>query len=279
MLRAAYGLDSPPLGERSQLDLRAYEAASRLLDELEDWERLGEHVSREEILASLERATVRGSAANEPGRVHVLDLMRARTRRYEIVFVLGLEQGSLPRRSHATPFLDDQARAEIDLRKRAARLARPDQVSRERYLFYTACTRASRRVYLVREAATDDGSPREAGPFWDEVRALWPVDDVERWTTRRRLSSLTWQLERAPTERERLRALASLSPSDPQTADAVARANGWERKLARARAAFDRPTILRTHPCSRSSARRPRSASPSSRRSPTAPRSGSSSGW
>src|SRR5262249_20858133 len=119
--------------------------------------------------------------------------------------------------------------------------------ARERYLFYTACTRASRRVYLVREAATDDGSPREAGPFWDEVRALWPVEEVERWTTRRRLSSLTWQLERAPTQRERLRALASLSPSDPGTADAAARANGWERKLERARRAFDRPTRLR-HP-------------------------------
>jgi len=247
MLRAAYGLDAPPLGERSQLDLRACEASSRLLDELEDWERLGEHLSRDEILVSLERATVRGSGASEPGRVHVLDLMRARTRRYEIVFVLGLEQGSLPRRSQATPFLDDQARAEIDMRKRRARLSRPDQVSRERYLFYTTCTRASRRVYLVREAATDDGSPREAGPFWDEVRALWPADEVERWTTRRRLSSLTWPLERAPSERERLRALVSLFPSDPQTAEAAARANGWERKLERARASFDRETRLR-HP-------------------------------
>jgi ATP-dependent helicase/nuclease subunit B len=161
--------------------------------------------------------------------------------------VLGLEQGSLPRRAQASPFLDDQARTEIDLRKRGARLTRPEQVSRERYLFYTACTRASRRVYLVREAATDDGSPREAGPFWDEVRSLWPADDVERWTTRRRLSSLTWPLERAPTERERLRALAALSPSEPQTADAAARANGWERKLERARGAFERATRLR-HP-------------------------------
>jgi ATP-dependent helicase/DNAse subunit B len=158
-----------------------------------------------------------------------------------------LEQGGLPRRSQASPFLDDLARADIDQRKRGARLARPDQVSRERYLFYTACTRASRRVYLVREAATDDGSPREAGPFWDEVRALWPADDAERWTTRRRLSSLTWQLERAPTERERLRSLAALSPVDSQAADAAARANGWERRLARARMSFDRPTRLR-HP-------------------------------
>ncbi|MBA3717010.1 MAG: PD-(D/E)XK nuclease family protein [Actinobacteria bacterium] len=247
MLRAAYGLGAPPLGDRSLLDLRAHESVSRVLDELEDWELLGEHLSRDEILASLERTTVRGSAAQEPGRVHVLDLMRARTRRYEVVFVLGLEQGSLPRRSQASPFLDDQARADIDLRKRGARLARPDQVSRERYLFYTACTRPSERLYLVREAATDDGSPREAGPFWDEVRAPWPTDEVERWTTRRRLSSLTWQLERAPTERERLRSLAALSAAEPDTATAAARANGWERRLERARVAFDRPTQLR-HP-------------------------------
>jgi RecB family exonuclease len=79
------------------------------------------------------------------------------------------------------------------------------------------------------------------------VRALWPADEVERWTTRRRLSSLTWQLERAPTERERLRSLAALSPVDSQAADAAARANGWERRLQRARVAFDRPTRLR-HP-------------------------------
>ena len=79
------------------------------------------------------------------------------------------------------------------------------------------------------------------------MRLLWPADEVERWTTRRRLSSLTWQLERAPTERERLRALAALAPSDPQTADAAARSNGWERKLERARTAFDRTTELR-HP-------------------------------
>ena len=72
---------------------------------------------------------------------------------YEAVFLLGLEEGSLPRRSRTSPFLDDDARREL-----GGRLERPDQVSRDRYLFYTACTRATRRLYLVREAATDDGA-------------------------------------------------------------------------------------------------------------------------
>jgi ATP-dependent helicase/nuclease subunit B len=124
----------------------------------------------------------------------VLSLDRARTRRFEVVFVLGLEEGSLPRRGRTSPFLDDDARRELDDAARS-RLQRPDPVSRDRYLFYTACTRAVGRLYLAREAATDDGAPLEPSPFWDEVRALFPADETARATRRRALSALTWPLE------------------------------------------------------------------------------------
>jgi ATP-dependent helicase/DNAse subunit B len=171
--------------------------------------------------------------------------MRARTRRFEAVVVVGLEQGSLPRRTMPSPFLDDDARRDLDERRRA-RLARPDPVSRDRYLFYTACTRATRRLVLVREAATDEGSPREPSPFWEDVRAVFDPEEVARATVRRPLSRLTWEIERAPTERERLRALAALETADPVGAAALALANGWERRLARARTAFTRRTELRS---------------------------------
>ena len=115
-----------------------------------------------------------------------------------------------------------------------SRLVRPDPVERERYLFYTACTRATRRLTLVREAATDEGSPREPSPFWDEVVALFEPEDVRRWTRRRPLSQLTWELEAAPTERERLRALALL---------AVTRARG--RRGARGRERLGAPAHAR----------------------------------
>jgi RecB family exonuclease len=69
-------------------------------------------------------------------------------------------------------------------------------------------------------------------------------DDVRRWTRRRPLSALTWPLEEAPTERERLRALAELASTDRADAEALARANGWERRLERALSAFRRPTRL-----------------------------------
>ena len=204
-------------------------------------------VDAEDVVYALERAVVGGGPARQPGRVAVLDMLRARTRHYDIVFVLGLEEGTLPRRAGAPSLLDDDARRAIEERSRRARVARPDPVAADRYLFYTACTRATRRLYLVREAATDDGSPREPSPFWEDVRALFSTDDVARWTRRRQLSEATWPMDRAPTERERLRATAALAPVDPDATTAVARANGWDRRLDRARAAFSRPTRL-THP-------------------------------
>src|ERR687887_1263396 len=41
MLRAAHGLESPPVGERSRRDLRTFEALSRLVGELDGWLALG----------------------------------------------------------------------------------------------------------------------------------------------------------------------------------------------------------------------------------------------
>jgi ATP-dependent helicase/nuclease subunit B len=242
MLRNAYGLERPPADPASRLDLRAYEALGRLLAELDGWRELSGELSREDVVAAIERAVLPRRTGDDAARVAVVDLRRARTRRFGAVFVLGLEEGSLPRRGGGSPFLDDDARRALDAG--GARLGRPDPVEQDRYLFYTACTRASDRLYLVREAADDDGSPREASPFWHDVQALFAPDDVVRWTRRRPLSALTWQLEDAPTERERLRALAELAAHEADAADALARANGWERRLERARGAFRRPTRL-----------------------------------
>jgi ATP-dependent helicase/DNAse subunit B len=244
MVTAPHGLQAPPTHEAARLDLRAHEGGAKLVAELEGWRDLGGEVSREEVVALLADAQVRLAGAGEAGRVAVLDLLRARTRRFEVVFLVGLEEGRLPRRSQGSPFLDEERKAELEQSSRSGRLLRTDPVSRDRYLFYTACTRPTRRLYLVREAASDEGSPREPSPFWDETRALFAADEVERWTRRRPLAALTWPLESAPSERERLRALASLVPGDRSAASSLARANGWERRLERALTAFNRPTRL-----------------------------------
>ena len=241
MARNAWGLETPPTTDDARRDARAFQAASRTLDDLATFASLdGAPLTPDDVAAALERTTVRPVAAGHVGYVAVLDYERARTRMFDTVFLLGLDEGSFPRRDRPSPFLDDDVRREL-----GGRLERVDAVARDRYLLYTACTRASRRLVLVRQAATDDGVPREPSPFWDDVRSLFDAGDVARATQRRPLSSLTWTLESAPSERERLRAVARLAADDEASASALARANGWTRRLERARAAFERPTALR----------------------------------
>jgi ATP-dependent helicase/DNAse subunit B len=247
MLRNAHGLAEPDLAPRSQADLRALDAIVRTLDELGRLASAGVEIGRGDVLAALERTTVRGDRPSTPGKVAVLDLARARTRRFAVVFVVGLEQGALPRRARPSPFLGDDERRTLAERG-SARLERTDGVARDRYLFLTACTRPTRRLVLVRQATGEEGAPREASPFWDAVRELFDEDDVRRHTQRRPLSALTWRLEAAPTERERLRSLARLAADAPADAGALAVANGWERRVRRALRAFERPTRLTEPP-------------------------------
>jgi ATP-dependent helicase/nuclease subunit B len=240
MVQNAWGLESPPTGEEARLDARAYRAAERTLGELGALGAGVADVSRDDVLAALERTRVAPESPSQ-GRVAVLDHERARTRTFEVVFVLGLEEGAFPRRGRPSPLLSDELRAEL-----GGRLERPDAVARDRYLFYTTSTRATRRLVLVREAAGDEGVPREPSPFWEDVRSLFDEADVQRATRRRSLSALTWPLESAPSERERLRALVRLASDDEGGANALAAANDWSRRLGRARGAFDRTTALRS---------------------------------
>src|SRR3712207_6848785 len=66
---------------------------------------------RDDLVSALERAPVRAAGAGEAGRVAVVDLLGARTRRFDAVFVVGLEEGSLPRRGGATPFLGEDRKS------------------------------------------------------------------------------------------------------------------------------------------------------------------------
>jgi ATP-dependent helicase/DNAse subunit B len=244
MLQTAWGLERGVADESIELDLRAEQAVRRVLEELDGWAELGGRAGSEELVGALERADV-PAGPPAPGRVVVLDLLRARTRRFGVVFVLGLEEGVLPHRGIESPFLSDEHRRELqDALGPSRRLVRADSLARDRYLFYTACTRPWRRLYLVRESATDDGRPLEPSPFWEEVRSRFAADEVARWTKRRPLSALAWDLRDAPTERERVRAVAALAATDEPAARALASAAGYERQIERALAAFARPTRL-----------------------------------
>ena len=235
MVRSAYGTEAPPAGETSRLDLRAYDAALRLLDELDAFAALGEQVAARRTSSRRSSAPRCGSRRRtRPGASRSLDLLRARTRRFEVVFVLGLEEGSLPRRARTSPFLDDDARREL-----GGRLERPDQVSRDRYLFYTACTRATRRLYLVREAATDDGGAARAEPVLGGGRG-----GLRRGRRRAgdgapaAVGAHLAARGGADRARAAARARAALGRRSRRRPRPLAEANDWGRRLARARSAL-----------------------------------------
>ena len=127
-------------------------------------------VGRADVLAALERTTVRGERPGAPGRVAVLDLLRARNAALRHGLRPRARAGGAPaprpRRSRSSTTRRAAALDEL----RGARLVRPDAASRDRYLFATACTRPRRRLVLVRQAVGDEGTPREPSPFW-EARA------------------------------------------------------------------------------------------------------------
>ena len=121
MVRNAWGVTSPPTSDDARVDARAFRAVERVLDELAEYvEPDGAPLAHDELIAALERTAVRSATGTEKGRVAVLDYEQARTRTFEVVFLLGLEEGSLPRRSRHSPLLDDDARREL-----GARLERP----------------------------------------------------------------------------------------------------------------------------------------------------------
>ena len=138
----------------------------------------------------------------------------------------GSRRGRCPGAGSDRRVLDAAAAAELGVDQ-------IDPAERERHLFTIACTRPWRALYLARQAATDDGRPLEPSPFWSEVvRVLG--DQSPALVRRRGLADVSWPLQAAPSERERLRALTREMRDDPDWATGVAAMMGWERKLRRA---------------------------------------------
>ncbi len=236
MVRAANTLQARFVPSHGRVAVRGCRAVLRAADEIRA---LGvDDLDRGTLIDLLARIQVRVGDDAEPGRVAILGLRRARTRRFQAVFVLGLEEGSLPGSGIDRRLLGSEAAGAIGLR-------RTDPAELDRHLFATACTRPWKRLHLVRQASTEDGKPLQPSPFLVEVQRLLDPDTPVR---RRNLSDSTWPLERAPDDRNRQRALARDLRDAPEWAIAMAGGMGWERKLRRAQGAFRRPTTLRTAP-------------------------------
>ena len=172
----------------------------------------------------------------QPDRVQVARPLEIRARRFQVVYLLGLQEGEFPLPAPADPFLSDDDRREID---RAAGLRLPvreEQLDRERYLFYVCASRAERLLVLSWRTSDEEGAPQHPSFFVEDVRAV--LDLPERADAARGLSDVVWRLDDAPTQHEWERAAAaagsraSADVPDGLESEELLRVVGEERSLS-----------------------------------------------
>lgn len=122
--------------------------------------------------------------------LHAVDLSEARAWEADLVLVLGLAEGELPRPARDDLHLPEGNRRLLAGRRgpgrppAALRTAR-DRAEMETFLFYAAVTRARRELWLIGSGFSTSGASRPLSRFVDEVRthltpAAWSAALVSR---------------------------------------------------------------------------------------------------
>ena len=172
MSASVAGLTANRLNGAGEAHAAALRATLRTLEQLAGVVGLGlEPLDRAGVAGQLERTVFRPYNGGA-GRVQALDLRRARTRRFQAVFVLGLEEGGLPGPARENPFLSGEEAGALGV-------SRLDPLERDRHLFYTAVTRPWRHLFLCRQAADEDGRLLEPSPFLEDVVRSVGEDGIE----------------------------------------------------------------------------------------------------
>lgn len=190
----ALGFDPAGDGERSDAASRAFGLVRAALDGLARYAVLTGAVrslDAAEFGAMVEAAFDGGAAPDERasfGAVRALPVLEARGLDFDLVFVIGLNDGVFPTYHREDPLLSDEMKLALNrpladlLRRRFVQYApsRAGHILRTRYdrngedflLFHLALSMPSRRAVLSYAAADGAGNPMVRSPFVDEVLKL-----------------------------------------------------------------------------------------------------------
>jgi ATP-dependent helicase/DNAse subunit B len=188
-----------------ELDARAL---VRMLEALEELRELHLLPADGDLIGLLEALRVDGSRPQRAGAVEICEPLSIRARRFCAVFVCGLQESAFPQLSAPEPFLSDERRRELAATGGLRLRLGEDSPAGERYLFYSAVSRATDQLILSFRSSDEEGNVALPSPFIDDVAELLADD----WFSRRRrrlLSDVVWAPEEAPTERERRHAMAA----------------------------------------------------------------------
>jgi ATP-dependent helicase/nuclease subunit B len=99
---------------------------------------------------------------------------RSRNPDIKLALVLGLNETVFPALPEATVLLTEADRVELERRNFLRSGTTRQQLGRERYHAYIACTRARQRVVLTSALHDANGAPLNPSPFLAQVRQLFP---------------------------------------------------------------------------------------------------------
>jgi RecB family exonuclease len=157
-------------------------AHRRLLEHIEELAGLGDLAPGASRLPSL-LADARASVfpGDRPGRVTVTEAHRLRSTRFDAIVVGGLSADEFSSQ--------DRASFPAEIASRLSGSEPPTDQSLERLLFYQVCTRARRRLELVRMTSDSHGVEKRASVFWEEALDLFrdPDPDEREMDTPERL--------------------------------------------------------------------------------------------
>ena len=194
-------------------DARAFQALGSALRDMRVLARAGARIDFARIEETLTGLDVFVGEEAQPGRVAVASPEKVRARRFDAVFVCGLQEGEFPAGSASDPFLSDADRREIAKASGLALPLREDQLERERYLFYVCASRAERQLVLSARVSGEEGEAEQPSFFLDDVERIFP--GLRAAARRRSLADVTWTPAEAPTAAEWERAVAAQRPAAP----------------------------------------------------------------
>lgn len=199
-----------PRDDRAALELGAAGAVAEAVEELAELELLQSFCA--DALAAIEGLTVPASRGSIAGRVVITGPYEIRARSIlPYLFVASLQEGEFPSRDSGNPLVPDSERGEIGLPERARHEAE------ERYVFYAAASRPSRRLYISWRSSEEDGAAASPSPFLDDVaRAAGGLPEPRR----RELDVVAPAVDEATTPAELGRALAAAVGAEAPSAAA-----------------------------------------------------------
>jgi RecB family exonuclease len=154
------------------------------------------------VLRALTGVGVSSGHKNIRDGVQVLSVKRARARRFDAVFLLGLVDGEFPGADERPSLLTAGQRAQLE--SLAGGGLFPLEVDQEGGLFVAAVSRAWQMVFLSSRNTEEGGEEARPSHFWELSKELLHVSTDEHDT--RTLSDVVFAAASAPSPRHYLRA-------------------------------------------------------------------------